>query len=110
MSRAIIESRRVPERITANGRCYTVTERIDLDASIRTARRHAAEAAEAVSRQRSLIVKLREDGHETKSAEELLAQFEKLAAELSDHVSTLRRMQRADAATKAVVEPGSSGG
>lgn len=58
------------------------------------AARHVREGEIHVARQSDLIEHLRHDGHDTKQAEELLAEFEAILAEQKKHLEFVRARER----------------
>jgi hypothetical protein len=68
----------------------TILERLQL------VHRHIAEGAKALAHQRTLIARLREDGHSTEAAEAMLGVFENTQ---TLHVADLTQLQRELVAT-----------
>jgi hypothetical protein len=60
---------------------------------LRQAREHAEQASQRVIDQTALIELLRSDGHDTESAEQLLAVFIEVAGKLVFHRNRLERLQ-----------------
>ena len=55
------------------------------------AARHVAEGKRIVARQRALIARRKEGGHDTTFAEDLLAQFERTLAVFEDDLLAIRK-------------------
>ena len=61
-----------------------------LEGHVAQAERHVAEGAEHINKQRQLIAKLEADGHDTKTARTLLAEFERTQQLHEDDLARIR--------------------
>jgi len=63
------------------------------ETELEMAARHVREGEINVKRQCELVEKLRIDGHDTKEAEELLAEFEAILAQHKQHLELIRETE-----------------
>lgn len=61
------------------------------ETELEMAERHVLEGEIHVARQYDLLEQLRIDGHDTKQAEALLAEFEAILAEHKQHLASIRK-------------------